>query len=683
MLNEFSKKEAPIQGLTGLGGGVPSRLLTLASGEVTYVDDVFSTFLYDGASQTATEINNGIDLAGEGGLVWIKCRSNDVSHHLFDTERGALKFLRSDDNNAEEDGPSLGSFDSDGFTHSGESNNTNLDINENNRTFCSWTFRKCPGFFDVVTYSGNGTSGRTISHNLGSVPGSIWVKRLNGTEPWTVYHRGTDSSAPEDHVLFLNLTSSKSNRADFADTAPTDSVFSVGNSDNTNGGGNTYVAYLFAHDDQSFGDDGDEAIIKCGSYTGTGTADFSEKTLGFEPQWVMVKRTDNIGPWLIADYVRGIFSDTSDDNLLQANASGTEADYKFNAINLTPRGFTTVNNVGSVNNQNDNYIYIAIRRPHKPPTAGTDVFALDTQNSGSYSSPPYYRSNFVVDATWRAYLPDVETRIASRMTGEKYMVSSSTNSESTNDLFKWDYMNGYGGSNVSGATTDVMTYMFKRAPGFFDVVCYEGTSNTSNNVNHNLGVVPNMMILKKRDGTSDWAVRTVDSAASGGDLDRTGFQLNSDSQIRNTGFQHAGLTATTFNPYYISTSDSGGNGTYGDNALNTSGSKYIAYLFASLSGVSKIGSYTGTGSDLDIDCGFTNGARFVLIKRTSGSTDWWVLDTLRGINAGNDPAFGLNQGSSNTSSYDLVDPYSSGFTAVGDTAAINSSGEKYIFLAIA
>ena len=65
MLNEFTKKEAPIQGLAGLGGGVPSRLLTLASGTTTYIDDVFSTFLYEGTGSAQT-INNGIDLDGEG-----------------------------------------------------------------------------------------------------------------------------------------------------------------------------------------------------------------------------------------------------------------------------------------------------------------------------------------------------------------------------------------------------------------------------------------------------------------------------------------------------------------------------------------------------------------------------------------------------------------------------------------
>jgi cytochrome c peroxidase len=77
---------------------------------------------------------------------------------------------------------------------------------------------------------------------------------------------------------------------------------------------------------------------------------------------------------------------------------------------------------------------------------------------------------------------------------------------------------------------------------------------------------------------------------------------------------------------------------FGGTSTNESGKNYIAYLFATLPGVSKVGSYTGNGSSQTIDCGFTSGARFVLIKRTDNSNwSWYVYDTARGIVAGNDP----------------------------------------------
>ena len=75
---------------------------------------------------------------------------------------------------------------------------------------------------------------------------------------------------------------------------------------------------------------------------------------------------------------------------------------------------------------------------------------------------------------------------------------------------------------------------------------------------------------------------------------------------------------------------SGGNAA---KSLNTSGEEYVLYIFGEQTGISKIGTYSGTGSDVDVDCGFSNGARFVLIKNVSAGTTgpWYVVDTLRGI----------------------------------------------------
>jgi hypothetical protein len=76
--------------------------------------------------------------------------------------------------------------------------------------------------------------------------------------------------------------------------------------------------------------------------------------------------------------------------------------------------------------------------------------------------------------------------------------------------------------------------------------------------------------------------------------------------------------------------------------VNGNGETYISYLFATLAGVSKVGSYTGTAADLNVDCGFSAGARFILIKRTDSTGDWYVWDSARGIVVGNDPYILLN-----------------------------------------
>tara|TARA_Y100000592_G_scaffold95130_1_gene161048 strand:- start:137 stop:1189 length:1053 start_codon:yes stop_codon:yes gene_type:complete len=349
MLNEFSKKEAPIQGLAGLGGGVPSRLLSAAS-RIT-VDEVFSTFLYDGTGSAQT-ITNGIDLAGEGGMVWTKSRSHARNHSLHDSARGVTCLLRPNGTNAEYcDATQMTSFNSNGFTVGTDgSSNTNGD------EYCSWTFRKCPKFFDVITYTGTG-SATTVAHNLGSVPGMIIVKRTNATSSWYVYHRSLGATKE----LRLNSNNSANTSSIYwNDTEPTSSVFSVGTSAGVNASGDSYVAYLFAHNEQEFGTGGDEAIIHCGSYSGASTG--PTITTGFEVKWIMIKRTDTAANWRLYDAVRGFT--TGGDPFLKPNTNDAEVTTGDDRVRPTSTGFQVCNSsVGDAainNGSGSSYIYIAI-----------------------------------------------------------------------------------------------------------------------------------------------------------------------------------------------------------------------------------------------------------------------------------------------------------------------------------
>ena len=121
-----------------------------------------------------------------------------------------------------------------------------------------------------------------------------------------------------------------------------------------------------------------------------------------------------------------------------------------------------------------------------------------------------------------------------------------------------------------------------------------------------------------------------------------------------------------------------------DASNNSSGDNYIAYLFASVPGISKVGSYTGTGSDLNVDCGFSAGARFVLIKRTDATGDWYAYDSVQGIVAGNDPYLLLNTTAAQVTGTDYIDPLSSGFTVTSSApTGLNASSGTYLFYAIA
>jgi hypothetical protein len=191
------------------------------------ITDVFSTYLYTGTGAALT-INNGIDLAGEGGLVWLKNRNTASNHSLHDTERTPSYQLVSNSTAAEDTSyGDLTSFNSDGFSLGTGGGGNNI---ANTSAIASWTFRKAPKFFDVVTYTGTG-SAQNISHNLGSVPGMIVVKKTNSTGDWLVYHRQahigqTYQPLPERKYLNLNDTGSVSHGSGlmWGDTAPTDTV---------------------------------------------------------------------------------------------------------------------------------------------------------------------------------------------------------------------------------------------------------------------------------------------------------------------------------------------------------------------------------------------------------------------------------------------------------------------------
>ena len=661
--------------LAASGGGAAAA----AAAGPLYVDDVFSTYLYHGTQANKT-ITNGIDLAGEGGMVWIKARTDTRSHFIFDTERGVQKRLITNGTFSEATATnSLTQFNNNGFNLGDYG-----DTNKSGHDMCAWSFRKAPGFFDVVTYTGNGTAGRTVAHNLGSVPGMIIIKRTDTTDNWAVYHRSLGNS----NGLNLDTYGAASSSPLFNNTTPTSTEFTVNNFGTVNASGSTYVAYVFAHDDASFGTDEDESIIKCGSYTGTGInwtpSAGPTINLGFEPQWLMVKRTDSndsgnsaFHSWIIQDNMRGLnapphTSASGYNNLLFANltaaegkrGNGTSAANTQTQFLITPTGFTVQSSLTEFNGSGATYIYMAIRRPNKPPTVGTEVFAAAAGNGSS----PEYNSGFPVDMALHRnidYAGNWQT--AFRLTNTR-VFANLTNTESALGANNWDYMDQWGKDNATGTlfnSTSYFSWMFKRAPGFFDVVAYTGTnSNGTQAVSHNLEATPELIIVKNRSTASfgDWRIWSSHLSSQSHQLKFSTLAEEAPGSFR---------------------SQNDSSFTVGYTGINQTGVDFISYLFATLPGISKVGSYSGSSSAVDVDCGFTNGARFVLIKRTDQSGNWFVFDTTRGIVSGNDPALWLNSTNAPITNTDYIDPLSSGFTVTTASGDINESGGTYIFLAIA
>jgi hypothetical protein len=596
-------------------------------------------------------------------MIWLKSRISSVyDHQLVDTTRGSTKYINSNLTNAESTSTNrVTAFNTNGFTLAGGS-----QVNESTGSYVSWTFREQPKFFDVVTYTGTG-SARTIAHSLDSVPGCMIIKRTDDVRDWAVYHRSLGATKG----IYLNSTAAEftSLTALWNGTTPTSTEFSVGTNGDVNASGGTYVAYLFAHDAGGFGRTGTDNVISCGSFT-TPSGSATSVNLGYEPQFVLFKATNTTDDWYIADNMRGFQggSPTGAGNptILRPNTSQAEGSVgQF--LYLEPTGFNVQPGVFSVGTT---FIYIAIRRgPMKTPTTGTSVFSpyvttsVAASASGSTLANALYSTNFVVDMGLQVNASGTDGwYMGPRLAGNRYMKTETTAAEAASSQLVYDSNVGAWGFNSSYGL-----YSFRRAPGFFDVVCYTGNGTAGRTVTHNLGVAPELIIIKNRTTVESWAVYSASLGAT------KGLYLNG-TNAAITSILFWNNTAPTSTVFSVSNAV----------LVNQNNANLVAYLFASCPGVSKVGSYTGTGTTLQIDCGFTGGARFVLIKRTDSTGDWYVWDSARGIVSGNDPYLLLNTSGAEVQGTDYVDTYSAGFEISSTApAGINANGGTYLFLAIA
>jgi hypothetical protein len=468
--------------------------------------------------------------------------------------------------------------------------------------------------------------------------------------------------------MVLNSTAAKATGTTrWNSTTPTSTEFSLGTDTTVNASGGTYVAYLFAHDAGGFGASGTDNVISCGSVVVGGSASNISATLGWEPQYVLWKKATASGPWNIVDSMRGNTANASGgSNVLNANASTAESAETH--LQPTATGFKWADGILDINST---YIYIAIRRgPMRTPTTGTSVYnALTRTGTGA-----------AVNITGVGFPPDLVANKGRNTAGTdnlwtdrlrgatKYAVTNSTNAEATNAQM----VTALGQDGVSWGNDDgnfntytYVNWFFRRAPGFFDVVCYTADSVNGRALSHNLAVTPEMTIFKSRGATSQWYIW---HSALGATTQEIYF---TNGAVSLGGLFTQAPTAATL---YLSSG----------NVNFSSFGNCISYLFATVAGVSKVGSYTGTGTTLQVNCGFTGGSRFVMIKRTDSTGDWYVWDSARGIVAGNDSYLVLNSTAAEVTTTDWVDTHSPGFelsNAAGNNVNIN--GATYIFLSVA
>lgn len=303
--------------------------------------DYMQAITYTGNGSTQT-----INVGFQPDLVWIKSRSAATDHKLVDSVRGATLALSSNTTGAEAtDSTGITAFTSTGFTLG-----ANSTYNTNGATYVAWCWKKgaTPGF-DIVTYTGDGTSSRNVSHSLGVAPSMVIVKNRSAAYGWPVKHKNLATN----NNLILNTTDAAytpSTGGYIADLSSS-SVFTLTygtNGTNVNASTNNYVAYLFAEI---------AGFSKFGSFVGNNSADGPFVFCGFRPKYILRKISSAAGNWTVEDTSRApyneagpvLFPDTSN-----AENAATDIDILSNGFKIRKPDATSWSNANGAT-----YIYAA------------------------------------------------------------------------------------------------------------------------------------------------------------------------------------------------------------------------------------------------------------------------------------------------------------------------------------
>ena len=644
----------------------------------------FNTVLYtgNGATQSITGVGFKPD------FVWIKPRSFADNHALSDSTRGVNKSLAPNTTSAEQ---ALGvtSFDADGFSLPNWGN-----VNQNGATFVAWCWKANGGTttagsgtnttsvtnqantkagFSITTFTGSASAAGNFTHGLGEVPDMYIVKTTSFSDSWFVWHK--DLTNTTGYAVRLNTNAAQQNLTGFwNDTAPTSTLISLGNGVLVNNA--TYVAYAFKSV---------AGYSSIGSYTGNGSTNGPVVNTGFEPAWLMLKRTDSAGSWAMIDNKR---TPTNPRNK-ELFANLTDAENTFTAVNFSTNGFQIINTSNTYNANGGSFIYIAFASDGSAAPTLPDSFntSLWTGNGSSQSisglgfSPNWVwgkeRSN-TSGNEWLDTLRGVYNYITSNSTGAQGTSGQGLQSfdsdgfsvgndgawnQSSETYVGWSWKaNPLPTINTTG--TIQSTVSANQAAGF-SIVKYTGDGTSGSTVGHGLGATPEIVIYKRLDAVANWIIKStlwgVDEY----------LIFNTDALTSDSGV------------FWNSTSPTSSVFSLGNSAsVNSSSGDYIAYCFASITGFCKIGTYTGNGTTLPVTgLGFSPDC--VLIKPTSLVEVWSIFDSSRGPNRRLTPSGGdveyVNSGGGYLQSFD-----GDGFTAQAGASGnqnTNNSGATYLYVA--
>ena len=632
-----------------------------------YQDYAFKMFPYTGTgSAREIELGYGMNLAGEGGLVWIKRRDGTGSQYMCDTESGVNKYHSPHTQTFQTSGGPVSEFTKTGFKLGGSTGNVSGE------EYIAWVFRNKTGFFKVLKYTGTGSS-QDVAHGLGGQIGMVWVHNMSAAKDMVCKHRGLPFSS--GYINVNGAVAASNDSGNRFGTRFDDGYFNPTTDPDTNDSGDDYIAYCWAHDVDAFGASGNkESIIVCQNYNGNGSTDGPQETYDWQAQYLMFKSSESNGNWEIIDTTRGV-SSIGSDKMLILRANGNGGEFEDNSTALINNGFKVHNPGGSNNSNGNRYIYMAIRKPDGRTNSTQhltgDFAAANTacvhigQSSASSTAPCF------TTAMERPDLSIIKNYhggtdhwwVGSRaMHYDKY-IQLNANLPADHSLTEWDVWKGC--HNSWNATN--CGYIFNDCRSF-DSIIYRGTGST-HYVRHGMGVAPSMVWcknLESSDSIGAWHKHGMQGA------NKTGYyKLDQAIGLASSTSQYWGPPSEMEDHrwFRIDTSDL---------QVNQNGKYHIAMVFADVAGYTKSGGYSGTTSS-EQTCGFS--PRLIMVKGTHSDTNWMWFDTVRGIASGNDSAKALNSTDDETTNADWVDVSSTGWTPQGSSTHVNGSSKDYFWFA--
>jgi hypothetical protein len=184
-----------------------------------------------------------------------------------------------------------------------------------------------------------------VGHGIGIAPSVVIVKSRSNALAWTFGH----ISIGFDKFLVLNTTAATTTASSvWQNTAPSSTVFTIGNAGGVNTSSATYVAYCFSPV---------AGYSAFGSYTGNGSTDGPFVFTGIRPAYLLIKRTDTTDQWTIFDNTRSPSNVAG--KILYANLSNAE-DTSTDGVDMLSNGFKVRATFSNINASGGTFIYMAL-----------------------------------------------------------------------------------------------------------------------------------------------------------------------------------------------------------------------------------------------------------------------------------------------------------------------------------